>query len=35
MAVPDTNNFNLRNVTDEFGFGDGDSLQDCFNDSSA
>ena len=35
MAVPDTNTFNLRDVTDEFGLGDGDSLQDCFNDSSA
>ena len=35
MAVPDTNTFNLINVTDEFGLGDGDSLQDCFNDSSA
>ena len=35
MAVPDTNTFNLRNVTDEFGLGDGDGLQDCFNDSSA
>ena len=35
MAVPDTNTFNLINVTDEFGLGSGDSLQDCFNDSSA
>mgnify|MGYP003672390978 FL=1 len=35
MAVPDTNTFNLINVTDELGLGSGDSLQDCFNDSSA
>jgi hypothetical protein len=35
MAVPDTNTFNLRNVTDEFGLEDGDGLQDCFNDSSS
>ena len=36
MAVPDTNTFNLREVAeDEFGIGDGDGLQDCFNDSSS
>ena len=35
MAVPDTNTFNLRNVTDEFGLEDGDGLQDCFNDASS
>ena len=34
MAVPDTNTFNLINVTDALGLGSGDSLQDCFNDSS-
>ena len=33
MAVPDTNTFNLQDVTNEFGLGPGDSLQDCFNDS--
>ena len=35
MAIPDTTTFNLINVTDEFGLGGGDGLQDCFNDSSA
>ena len=35
MAVPDTNTFNLRNVTDEFGLENGDGLIDCFNDASA
>jgi hypothetical protein len=35
MAVPDTNTFNLRNVTDEFGLENGDGLIDCFNDASS
>lgn len=33
MAVPNTNTFTLRDVTDELGLGDGDSLQICFEDS--
>tara|TARA_R110000803_G_scaffold57268_1_gene115143 strand:+ start:57 stop:629 length:573 start_codon:yes stop_codon:yes gene_type:complete len=35
MGVPNTNTFDLGDVTDELGLGSGDSLQDCFNDSSA
>ena len=35
MGVPNTNTFDLRDVTDEFGLGSGDSLQDCFDDSSS
>jgi hypothetical protein len=35
MAIQDTSTFDLRDVTDEFGLENGDSLQDCFGDSSS
>ncbi len=35
MAIPNTTTFSLRDVTDAFGLDDGDSLQDCFNDSNS
>tara|TARA_R110000796_G_scaffold47585_1_gene114303 strand:- start:582 stop:995 length:414 start_codon:yes stop_codon:yes gene_type:complete len=33
MAVPNTSTFSLQDVTNEFGLGASDGLQDCFNDS--
>jgi len=33
MAVPNTTTFSLQDVTNEFGLGASDGLQDCFNDS--
>ena len=32
MAVPNTDTFTLDDVLQELGLGDGDSLQDCFDD---
>jgi hypothetical protein len=35
MAVPNTDTFTLDDVLQELGLGDGDSLQDCFDDATS